>query len=402
MPSKAHKHPISRVNDENKSDELDRLGQDIVHLARLGLAGRDQDFEVYLQRLGRRLRSSQPELASEILELIRQAPTRSSPLRDAASGVVEPAPFDVDSRLDLIRHEFIDELPAQPIWSTETAEPIKQMIAERSGSAWTRLADAGLFPTRTALLIGPPGVGKTLAARYIAHRLDLPLLVLDLAAVMSSLLGRTGANVRRVIDYAKSRPCVLLLDELDAVAKRRDDVSEIGELKRLVTVLLQAVDDWPATGLLLAATNHPDLLDPAAWRRFELVVEFPLPNRDQVSAAVDQFLVPDKSIPPPVLSAAKALFGSASYSEIERELLGIRRRAALHDEGVAYELGRFVSSHASALSVAERAAVAADAVGRGEMSQHKAHQLFKVSRDVIRRESALTKADPPTRRGDRG
>src|SRR5690606_32775240 len=106
-----------------------------------------------------------------------------------------------------------------------------------------------------------------------------PLLILDLASVMSSYLGRTGTNLRHVLDYAKSLDCVLLLDELDAIAKRRDDRGEIGELKRLVTVLLQQIDDWPPKSLLIAATNHADLLDPALWRRFDVTLEFPIPDR---------------------------------------------------------------------------------------------------------------------------
>ena len=95
---------------------------------------------------------------------------------------------------------------------------------------------------------------------------------------MSSFLGRTGNNVRNVLDFAKGVSCVFLLDEFDAIAKRRDDAVEVGELKRLVTVLLQEIDQWPASGLLIAATNHYNLLDPAVWRRFELVVGFPMPG----------------------------------------------------------------------------------------------------------------------------
>ena len=97
-------------------------------------------------------------------------------------------------------------------------------------------------PTRSALFTGPPGVGKTLAAKWMARELGQPLAILDLSAVMSSFLGRTGSNVRAVLDFARDRRCILLLDEFDAVAKRRDDTSEIGELKRLVTVLLQEID----------------------------------------------------------------------------------------------------------------------------------------------------------------
>ena len=147
-----------------------------------------------------------------------------------------------------------------------------QLVAEHS-----RVGDllrAGLSPTRTALFIGPPGVGKTLGDGWLARELHRPLLTLDLSAVMSSFLGRTGANLRHVSDYAKGVPCIMLLDEIVAIAKRRDDSQEVGELKRLVTVLLQEIDDWPSGGLLIAATNHSDLLDPAVWRRFETQIAF--------------------------------------------------------------------------------------------------------------------------------
>jgi DNA polymerase III delta prime subunit len=367
---------------QTPTDDLDRLQQDIVQLARLGLAGRDQDLTVYLQRLSRRWRSSHPDLARELLDLMRQAPTRSSPLRDAVAGMVRPSPVDVDSRLDLIRHEFVSELPTRPIWRSQVAAALDQVVAERLEGG--RLADAGLTPTKSVLFTGPPGVGKTLAARYLAFRLDLPLLVLDLAAVMSSLLGRTGTNVRQVMEYAKGQPCILLLDEFDAVAKRRDDLGEIGELKRLVTVLLQAVDDWPATGLLLAATNHPDLLDPAVWRRFEMLVEFPMPDREQVREAFALFLGDDEKLPKGLQAAAELLFDGSSYSDIERELMGVRRRAAVDQRDLGAEMTRLRARRAGSLSFPKRKFAAAEVVARGEMTERQAHDIFNVSRDVIR------------------
>ena len=158
----------------------------------------------------------------------------------------------------------------------------------------------------------------------MARELRRPLLTLDLSAVMSSFLGRTGANVRHVLDYAKSVTGVLLLDELDAIAKRRDDTTDVGELKRLVTVLLQEIDDWPPTGLLIAATNHADLLDPAVWRRFEMQVEFPLPTEASVHKAIETFLGTSKA--PEVWNNVLAVtLRGLSYSDIERELMLARR-----------------------------------------------------------------------------
>ncbi|KOO11114.1 AAA family ATPase, partial [Vibrio xuii] len=145
------------------------------------------------------------------------------------------------------------------------SEAFVQVLLEREYN--DALLSEGLQPTKSIIFQGPPGVGKTLSARWLANQLDLPLLTLDLATVMSSFLGKTGSNVRAVLEHAMSFPCVLLLDEFDAIAKRRDDDRELGELKRLVTVLLQTIDEWPATSLLIAATNHGELLDPAIWRR---------------------------------------------------------------------------------------------------------------------------------------
>ncbi|MBZ4402464.1 AAA family ATPase [Myxococcus sp. AS-1-15] len=154
---------------------------------------------------------------------------------------------------------------------------MQQVIAERRRVH--ALQAAGLEPTRTILLTGAPGVGKTMTARYLAAEIGWPLFTVDLAALVSSLLGKTGQNLRQALNFGQRNQSILFLDEFDALAKRRDDDSDVGELKRIVNVLLQEIDRWPSTGLLIAATNHPEILDRAVWRRFERVIEVPLPNQ---------------------------------------------------------------------------------------------------------------------------
>jgi len=201
--------------------------------------------------------------------------------------------------------------------------------------------------------------------------------------VMSSFLGRTGNNVRIVLDYAREHDCVLLLDELDAVAKRRDDVTEIGELKRLVTVLLQEIDEWPASGLLLAATNHPNLLDPVVWRRFEMVVDFKLPSRELLSQVCRSMLdLPAEDNWSKVLGVALA---GDSFSDVTQHIRQALRRSALNEEGIDKALTQLVQVVASDLDRAERQELAVLLVSEAGLSQRQASDLTGVSRDTIRK-----------------
>ncbi|MBV9140745.1 MAG: AAA family ATPase [Pseudonocardiales bacterium] len=361
-------------------DDFNDLYLEFVHLARLALSARGQDIEVFLRRVARRLRQEHPSVSAELIDLLRQAPTRSSPLRDAGSG--SATPVDLDSRSPLVRHEWPISLHVQPIFEPEVKAVLSQIVTERRKS--TRLLEAGLSPTRSALFTGPPGVGKTLAARWIASELNQPLLVLDLSAVMSSFLGRTGNNLRRVLDYAKDRPTVLLLDELDAIAKRRDDQVEIGELKRLVTVLLQEIDDWPSTSLLLAATNHSNLLDPAAWRRFEVVVDFPLPTVGSLQQSVSALLREEAVVDGDIVAALAHTFIGNSFSDVERDILMARRSAVATDRELKEVLIALTVGRAEKLSFADRKKIAVDLVARNVLSQRRASELLRVSRDTIR------------------
>ena len=119
--------------------------------------------------------------------------------------------------------------------------------------------------------------------------MDIPIVVARFDSLISSLLGNTAKNIRKLFDYAKSKPCILFLDEFDAIAKARDDNQETGELKRVINSLLQNIDEFLETGILIAATNHEQLLDSAIWRRFEKVVNVNKPNSDEIKNLVENY-----------------------------------------------------------------------------------------------------------------
>ncbi len=247
---------------------------ELLKLVEQGAKGNANGFSLLCRRLVSKLKKTDEELAGNIAHILAGSDV-------VRGGIKMPPPIDGDSRRNLLQEISPVFLEEEPIWSPRVGQSLQQVIVERSHTE--QLLQAGLHPIRSVLLSGPPGVGKTMSAHWLAWQLNLPLLILDLATVMSSFLGKTGSNVRSVIDYARSFPCVLLLDEFDSVAKRRDDERDVGELRRLVTVLLQAIDEWPSTSLLVAATNHPDSLDPAVWRRFDLVLDLDNPPSELVA-----------------------------------------------------------------------------------------------------------------------
>ncbi len=356
---------------------------DLAQAIKLGLRSGADDIRLFAAKLVRKYRQHSPDLAKQIDEYLRSTPA-SSPLRrkpSPAETMQDASPDGPEAGLALLR---IDTQGAsKPVLSSDLDASIQQLLTERRQAA--KLQRLGLEPIRSAIFVGPPGVGKTMSARWIAAELGLPLYVLDLTAIMSSFLGKTGTNLRAVLDYAKKVPCVLLLDEVDAIAKRRGDLSDVGELKRLVTVILQEIDAWPSTGLLLAATNHPELIDPALWRRFDLTLEFPKPSKGEIAGIVQRSLSDDATKFEPWREILSSLFLGTSFSDIDRTLRQFRKAVSLKTATPSQLVEDYVRRQtinldkAGCLDLARQLAISTD------LSHHKIHDITGVSRDTIRK-----------------
>jgi hypothetical protein len=368
-------------------DENKQIEKDLVQISRLAAEGKDEDLRLLMARLVRRYRTKNPDLSAELSRVLESA--AASPARRTSRSSVERRDIgtatDSEGALAVLREWDRTAFVEEPVFHASVRAQLELLLAERSRAA--DLRRHGLEPVGSAIFVGPPGVGKTQSAKWLASQLQLPMYSLDLTAVMSSRLGQSGANLRYALDYAKSQPSVLFLDEIDSIAKKRADHADVGELKRLVTIMLQELDDWPSTSLLLAATNHPELVDPALWRRFGLEVSFPMPSKFEIDIAVRKFLGPDTDAFGPYLQALGSVFVGQSFSDIERTLNRMRRSHAL-TRGTPVELVELLlQAEVESLSRNEKIELALALVGKGELSQHQVSRLTTVSRDTIRKRS---------------
>jgi len=358
---------------------------EVLQVARLALEGKSSDVRLYLAKLVRKARKNDPEHASKLEELLKSDPARSNGvMRKIAPPEDETLQGHDISFLRPIQHR----LESPPLLDPSLSGQFQQIIQERDHIEALELK--GLKPASSVIFQGPPGVGKTMTASWLAHKLELPLYVLDLTSVMSSLLGKTGSNLRSVIDFAKSHPCVLFLDEIDAIAKRRSDESDVGELKRLVNIMLQELEDWPSSGLLIAATNHPELVDPALWRRFDLDITFPPPSDKNVKEAVIRFLDDDIEEFSPVLELLIDSQRGESFSNIKRTINKLRRLKLISPDGFEEKIVQYLFSDINSLSRPDRISLAVKLVSEFGFSKLKAAKLLGVSRDTIRKKLSET------------
>lgn len=227
-------------------------------------------------------------------------------------------PINKDSGLALLEERAVVREEKDIILSEATQSALNEILMEHNRADVLR--SYGMQPAQKLLFCGPPGCGKTLAAEVIANTLSMPLVLVRLDSVISSFLGETAANLRRVFDYIEQHPVVALFDEFDALTKDRGDSADHGELKRAVNAVLQMMDGYRGESLLVATTNYETLLDSAVWRRFDEVVRFEMPNQEQIKRLLALKLSSIRRNYKDSDAQVASLFKGMSHADIERVL----------------------------------------------------------------------------------
>jgi AAA+ superfamily predicted ATPase len=252
-------------------------------------------------------------------ELEKQIPTNGNGFRTEYSGT-RNAPevlFEKTPRRTL----------CDLVLSKQNRRAIDELVQENHRSDLLR--SYNLSPRSRLLLTGAPGNGKTSLAEALANALMVPLVVARYDGLITSFLGETASRLRRLFDYAHTRQCVLFFDEFDTLGKERGDIHETGEIKRVVSSLLLQIDDLPWHVVVVCATNHPELLDRAVWRRFQIRLELTRPTNEQIE---EYFRNTASKLPFSLGQSPRTLargLAGASFSELEDFVADVARTYVL-------------------------------------------------------------------------
>ena len=310
----------------------------IIDLISASLVGEPNRVELAALSLARSLKKEDPEIAGVINKAISSYSIDGGAFIRSSGG--NPLPVDRDTQLEMAMvFEPNEILNPMPVLSKAVAERVEDFLNERR--KMEVLLEQDIKPSTSLLFTGQPGTGKTMLAKHIASSLNKNLIVLDLSTSISSLMGKTGANIKKIINYAKKNPSVLLFDEFDAIAKKRDDQTDLGEMKRVVNILLMELEDWPVSSVFIATSNHPELLDKAIWRRFDHALEINLPVAKHRFEILERELgdfLRLRNVSVLLLHPISELLEGKSAADICKYANNVKRRSVLREEEVSIAL----------------------------------------------------------------
>lgn len=342
--------------------------QIIQALCRVALADPSPAFRKQVERLRNALvKDGETKQAAALTSLLtaaertrEMAPSRLARSRVSSAGELlsrnTPAPVDRETSAPLAEIVFPPDVRfTPPIFDEAVTQAVETIIEEWAN--FDELSALDIQPSKTCLIYGAPGTGKTRLALWIASQLDLPVVLVRLDGLVSSFLGTTARNIGNLFSFANRHRCILLLDEFDAIAKLRDDPQEVGEIKRVVNALLQNLDARRDIGFSIGITNHPRLLDPAVWRRFEVQLEIPKPNFAIRTAIARHFMPPVKA-PDSHLRLISWFTEGCTGAEIESLVRTYKKATAVRDadkRGLLDTLRQFATLNSARIEASRRA-----------------------------------------------
>jgi SpoVK/Ycf46/Vps4 family AAA+-type ATPase len=293
-------------------------GKLLRQLIKSGVQGDTSGFRVASEAVIQEEREKNHHLLANDLERLLYGDSVAAGGRFRKLHALSELPANKDNGLALLEERVVVREEKDIILSDSVHSALDEILMEHNRADVLR--SYGMKPAQRLLFCGPPGCGKTLAAEVIAHSLSLPLVLVRLDSVISSFLGETAANLRKVFDYIADRPVVALFDEFDALSKDRGDSADHGELKRSVNAVLQMMDSYRGESILIATTNYETLLDKAVWRRFDEVIRFELPSLEQIKRLLLLKLSGTRRNFEPDESKFATQFKGLAHADIERVL----------------------------------------------------------------------------------
>ncbi len=293
-------------------------GKVLRQLIRAGAEGDLAGFRLASQSIIDEERQKQHHLLANDLERLLYGDRMSIPAQSRKLQAVSNLPANKDSGLDLLETRPVIREEKDLVLADTSKSLLDEILLEHNRADVLR--SYGMQPAQKLLFCGPPGCGKTLAAEVVANALAMPLVLVRLDSVISSFLGETAANLRKVFDFISQQPVVALFDEFDALTKDRGDSADHGELKRSVNAVLQMMDSYRGDSILIATTNYESLLDKAVWRRFDEVIQFELPTLDQIKRLLVLKLSGVRRNFEPEEGQIASQFKGMSHADIERVL----------------------------------------------------------------------------------